>query len=341
MSRQIEIVNSRWKVFRYARNLLLLAALFCSLITVPHSSRASEIKLPGGATVTTSPGWVPSEQQYRDAVLLVVPAPKPGPPLAHMLITYERRRSHEEAVMRLGQTVAEYVKPTRTFSINGWPAIERRYLAPEPMRGEEREPGKPPRIVVWVTTAIAFEELLIRFDTTLSAEARATLADQAQVIAHSATLPVRQSPADLKSDFALTKQGKTIQRPPSRTPARNSTLYLAPMRSFGTPAVATGASSEIEIAASSDGKNIVVSTNNGLSVSNNGGQSFNAGPVLAAQGNTIPDGDLSIAIGASGTFYVSRLDFFAGSTKSIEIFTSGDNGSTFPFRSFAFSCHQM
>jgi hypothetical protein len=165
-------------------------------------------------------------------------------------------------------------------------------------------------------------------------------------MARNAELAARETLTDLPTELAMVKEAK---HPLALASASNPTAGAAsaqplfsnpPTRTFDTPAAASGSSSEIEIAASNNGKTVIVFSNGGLSVSNDGGTTFNPGPAIPPRPGTNSDGDPSITASASGAFYISRLDLFPanGQTKSVEIFASVDNGGSFAFRNAAFTC---
>jgi hypothetical protein len=106
-----------------------------------------------------------------------------------------------------------------------------------------------------------------------------------------------------------------------------------------------GGNGELEIAASSDGQNVVIGANSGYSFSNNGGASFSAGG--GTPGAFPRDGDPSLGVGLSGNFYYDFIGFpngtpaannFSGCSNSVAVSTN--NGATFSFREHAVRCPQ-
>ena len=91
---------------------------------------------------------------------------------ASMVIHTEKRSSHAEALRRLTLIGAQYPKESIFTLIAGWPALERKVVAPFPRPGEheKRVPFPPPQKSLQVTTAVAVGEYADPLRNTLAAE---------------------------------------------------------------------------------------------------------------------------------------------------------------------------
>jgi hypothetical protein len=146
----------------------------------------------------------------------------------------------------------------------------------------------------------------------------------------------------------------TLKKPHSRTnnpdtptsediqPKEIKTVRLNP-----TNDPVTGAGSEIQLAASSDGKNVVIATNIGLYSSNDSGVTFSGLKPVPLPFATSPNnlGDPSITLAQSGNFYTSYIGLPgpAGALPSAiscaaSVSISKDAGKTFTFLSNATLC---
>jgi hypothetical protein len=291
--------------------------------------------------------------QYRNAYELLTRTERPEGVVieARMLITTEQRQSHAEALRRLADIAKEIESPPSFLVIGGWPALQRRYSAPLPRRGQEAAGEE--QLTLRVTTAIAAGSLLLRSETTLAPEADVRLAEEAEAIGRSAIFPTRGDPAKVKKELDQLRQRPRSALPVPRLLKIRNASFSAGLsnQAPSTPATAPGALlaragvGELEIAASNDGQNIVIATNTGYSFSNNAGLAYTPGGGTPA---TFPaDGDPSLAFGASGAFYYGFIAFPNGSAAannvqgcSTGISVSTDNGQTFQFRNHAVLCPQ-
>ena len=99
--------------------------------------------------------------------------------------------------------------------------------------------------------------------------------------------------------------------------------------------------SEISVAVSTSGQNVVVATNSGYSTSSNGGVTF-------APRRTVPpgtlasyNGDPSLALGQSGNFYYALIGFPSNTQNATSIWVSTDNGQNFAYRANAVLCPNL
>jgi hypothetical protein len=257
----------------------------------------------------------------------------------------ERRAGHADAVRRLREIELEQTAPATYLEIAGWPALERRHTQPRPQAGEredeeEEKPGRDDDVLV-VTTAIAVDDLLVRVESWLPADAGAELVGDVQSIGRSLAGARKADPEQVEREIQDLRKGVvpggpvSMLPPPSAVVGSLSGLTAAdsPASSAGqSVAVATGPGrdSEIEVAVSGNGLNLVVGTNNGWSFSTNGGATW-------AAANHPVSNDPSVAWGSSGgangTFYAANIN---GNSTDMRVSTNG--GSTFVFRSNAYTC---
>ncbi|MDP9361707.1 MAG: hypothetical protein M3P29_09670, partial [Acidobacteriota bacterium] len=277
------------------------------------------------------------------------------PPLdeARTVIGFETRRSHAEAVQRLGEIAAEQAAPARLTVIAGWPAIERIYTAPapEPGQNEARDRNTGAILTTFATTAIAAGSTLVRFDTTLQPDADRRWAEEALAMARATRAPegnVDAAKSDLRDVEAAMKRmprsapqpapegGTPPNKPPSRGDGKGSAAGIAVQ--------ARTSVGELEVAASPDGQHVVVATNTGYSFSDNFGASFTPGGATPCIYGLNCDGDPSLAIGQSGLFYYAWIGYPTGFPGHTDGYTNslsrsaGTTGHTYTFVSDSVFC---
>ncbi len=314
---------------------------------------------------------------------------------ARMQINIEPRLDHADALQRLRHIAAEYSGSEAYIDIGGWPAYQRRYLAP--MARKSRAAAQPVEITIRITTAIAAGDRVIRIETFLPPGANEEVAAQVELIGRSATFgepgdqrqtsedirtlraspPIRSAPyvppnsgsvgaAGVKAapapsgagaDKAPIKKGAKTKRSKTSRPLESQPLSSAttgvvkqeiPQEESNTGLnrfVHRGVG-EIEVAISTNGQNIVIAANSGFSNSTDGGQTFTfRGGTPGPNGSV--NGDPSLAVGASGSFYYGFIGFPDGTAAwnnqsgcSTGISVSNNGGNTFPWRSNATLCPQ-
>jgi hypothetical protein len=336
-----------------------------------------KIKGAGGVTLIAPMHWAVAESSFKNAVEIVTP-PLSGVnhvPRARMLVTTEKRRSHEEALLRLSE-IAEGSEAEPVFlEVGGWPAIQRRAIVERPELGRESDknesdrkesdrkerPTDPYQSMQWrVTTVVAAGDLLLRMDTNLSLQ-DAALAKQAEAIGRTAAFEQRGKPVEIRQEIGKLRT-KWAERPlgpvaPPGIGAINAgRLVLAqPIKGKLSPPSpghdpVLGPGSEIAVAASSDGQNVVIATNAPISPGIEGFYSSQDGGVtyspLAAVPAPATSGDPSATFGKSGNFYISALGTapgppfpggpVAGCTQSV--FVSTNQGTSFAFAGNAALC---
>ena len=283
--------------------------------------------------------------------------------VAQILVTSETRRNHADALRRLKDVEAESTTSVTFLTINGWPALQRRYVGSREQPGDVDIDDRPDKILR-VVTAIAADRLLIRFDGRLPANAPPALEETVRAIGRS---PIFRTPGNNdagqrevqglraaprlravpppRGQARTARPGVTVpgrggagaaspQRPPASTPRAGGGGSPGSSFPFGAPGLAQrvilgGVASEAEIAVSTNGQDIVIGQQRRFTTSNNGGLTFGFNGSFA--GST--GGDASMAFGRSGTFYEGTI---AGRSTAINVSTN--NGQTFAFRANAFTC---
>src|SRR5882762_4263002 len=352
----------------------LTVLLLCSLVTVAAQQKTPKkptgeqktIEIVPGVTVVFPTPWI-FVSRTRNSVELAYPLPperaKPvfnaeeylraGKLLqtadASIAIEVDPRPTHADAVQRLAHIASEVAEQSSLLVIAGWPAVERRRTAPLPMPGEAETPAEATG--TFITTAIAADTFLIRFETVLAPGTDPKLADAAMSIARN--IRVRRGNAQT-ARTELNAVSRSIAQP--RT-TREKTVPRGPVSLSRPPAKTLGEGSEagmalvqggvgeLEVAVSNDGNHVVVAANSGFSFSDDGGSTFTRGGGTPCVYNGC-DGDPSLAIGNSGAVYYSWIGFpnsepgrFPppnGSTDTVSIST--DNGHTFRFAGNAVVC---
>lgn len=343
------------KRFSHAVVTVFLAAIpFCSFGQGQGagSVHALAFKADGmNVHVPYPTGWSVGSRQLRNGYdLFSAPADKLARPdltqLGHVLVSYEKYQSHAEVLRQLKNIAAEESASLTYLGIGGWPAIQRRFVAPVGQPGEEEL--EVALYELRVTTAIAAGTQLVRVEARIPLAAPTSVADDAQAIGQTITFSQSADAATIAREL------KDIQTPPARSPAimpagpeKFSPAPKSTSSSSATPgAVAISSSTdlaapglagvaypgvgEFEVAASPSGRNIVVAGNSGAVVSGNGGSTF-------ANAIGIVQNDVSMAVGVSGNFYAASIGSAPGSNTT-RIARSADGGTNFVFTANAVAC---
>ena len=265
---------------------------------------------------------------------------------AAMRVEVEPRRSHQEALNRLAEIAAEYPEHPELRVIAGWPALERVRKAPLPSPGEAQGTGE--ELATFVTTVVAADSDVVRFETTIAPGYESKAADALE-IARKMTAKLGNAAAAQQELGVLSKRivKPTISpeksAPPKPQPKRPPSPGAASGAQPGIGRVQTGVG-ELEVAMSSDGKHVVVAANSGFSFSDDGGQTFTFGGGTPCIFHGC-DGDPSLSVGKSGNFYYSWIGIPNNEPNGIppngftdSLSMSTDNGHTFSFRSNAVVC---
>ena len=263
----------------------------------------------------------------------------------HIMVFKEKRRSRDEAVMRLGEIAAESKVPPTFLLIDGWPAVERRETVTIPLPDEaEKSASDSNQKAVLVTTAIAAEDVVVRLEASLPLGVSSSILTEVEKIGRSFTFTARPKAAQSK-DY-LQRLRSEAERPVVTTHPQAFPMGLKPDRTHTAPGApspaASGTTGELEVAASKDGQHVVVARQFArTSFSDDGGLTFKDSPdpalpaMLTLAGN---HGDPSIAIGASGRFYVAFLSTPGGACASSVLNSAPNSGANFTFVSNAVVC---
>jgi hypothetical protein len=134
---------------------------------------------------------------------------------ARTSIRVETRSSHVEAMTRLAEIASEVPEHPDLIVIAGWPAIERRRVAPLPNPGEAERDLAAPSLSLFTTTAIAADTLVVRFETVFAPAADRELAETAFSLARSVLVTPGDTGSaqhDLETISRLIMQPSTEQR---------------------------------------------------------------------------------------------------------------------------------
>ncbi len=357
---------------------LLTLVVMLSLARVTNSQDFShylEIKLdrPEMAfTLRYSNSWTVVQDEDKTSTLLLN-VPSAELEMAHaasanrLLITTEHRQSTEDTVQRLRQIAAETMAdiPVSFVEIGGWPALERNFLDAMPKVSGSGPSVSEIGLLRRVTVAIAVGSTLIRLEGTLRSNDSDAL-DQIMTIGRSLIFDTPGNPTATQTQIELLRRAPPL--PPAYVPAPGALPEVREEKQWAR-SVEQGQKgvlgfvqnlqnfSEIEVAVSTDGQDIVVGTNSrAYSVSNDGGQRFTQGfidsqfdsmPPLAVFDIAYPaNGDPSLAYGQSGDFYFGFIAFpdgTGGAGNNVQQCTTGitastDNGRNFGHRGHATTC---
>jgi len=123
-----------------------------------------------GIKINYPEGWYPAPSRYANAYELVNASPEElntavPVKLVWIFVTTEKRKTHKEALQRLKEIAAEVSSPSNFLAIGGWPALQRRHLAPMAKPGGS---GAEAEVAMRITTAIAAGRLLLRIEGNLA-----------------------------------------------------------------------------------------------------------------------------------------------------------------------------
>jgi hypothetical protein len=260
---------------------------------------------------------------------------------ASMVIQIQAYASHEQAMQHLSLLSAGTSKVSTFRLTAGWPALERRVVAPFQRPGEDQDQTllHGPEKSVQLLAAVAVDRNLIVFQTLLQPDADPKLADEALAIIHGLTAPkadLRQSNKELRvlrGESAWSSPLIPRAYAPVRRPSPTGFTPQPPgVPEGGAGAMQVGGSGEIEAAASISGKTFVTDAACSISHSGNSGVSFTASNVNGSGAPAGLDGDCSVAWGPSGNFYLSQLGSgFVALYRS----TAPDGGANFNYLTLA------
>jgi hypothetical protein len=361
---------------RYSLAFLLLFLVFSWAVAAPaQSNPARALVIARDVSVSLPANWQARPQTQPDLIEILAHEPIPGREgvLRQSRITFhiENRLSFRDAQKRLADIAAELPNsPPEFLTISGWPALTRHYQLPQEQPGMMHDESAAASsasalpLTQRMTVAVAAGARLFRIDSVLAPNANPDLDKEAESIGRSLRIapPAAALRAEInqtlnnlnerfvkKSSPPVETKSPTAERfiPPGilLPPNVGSTLGGLQIATSPTTAVPVNRSrGELEIVVSDDGENVVVASNGGFGVSHDGGQTFPSGG--PTPGSFPHDGDPSLAIGASPTFYYGFLgnpDGSAGAKGatgcSVSLATSTVTGNSFALRSHAVLCH--
>jgi len=268
---------------------------------------------------------------------------------ARIFIHTERRKDHGEAVRQLKEIEAEATSPSTFLSIGGWPALQRRHLTIKPLPGQDA-PGSAasPEMVVQITTAVAVSDLLVRLESLVAQDAPSQVANEVEEIGRSLSFATTGNPAQVDQEIQNLRGGPKLRSPAPLPGSQTFSLPGAPEPSLaGSAGVSEsagasvrvtnqgGRQSELEVAVSPNGRNIVVGSNNFYFFSTDVGQTWNISAGSVNGNGNDPSLGWGQSGGPNGTFYAANI-----AAPSTAISVSTDNGANFAFRANAYTCAQ-
>lgn len=298
-----------------------------------------------------------------------------GKRVARVMITIEQRRSHDEAVQRLREIAGSYATPATFLEIGGWPALEQSRLEQRPLKGSSpalQQPADVSRVIqaddrltFHKTTVIAADTLLIRLEAAMPPKGNEQLQRDVEAIGRSVRLGggaarvAAPAPAPAATAAALASlraaevtratqpAADTVQVIPTSAAGISGDPTAPGTPGPGFPARAVTGGSEIEVAASSNGRYVVVGTNGGWANSQDAGRTWSATTgVNCPAGFTSCNGDPSVAVGRSGAFYAAIIGWPTGvnrkdpaGTASNVVLRSTNNGQSFTFVNNSIVCN--
>jgi hypothetical protein len=259
---------------------------------------------------------------------------------------------HGAALQRLREIAAESESPASFIEIGGWPALHRERLGARPQPGADA-PAETEEVLK-ITTAVVVDDLLVRLEAWLSPDAPAELVASVEAVGASLRTSALPDPAQTDRDIqdlrAEPNKGLSLLILPE--PGQELALSAVGEGAAAAPDLATTAGlapaagstvrvtnqvwndSELEIAVSDDGQNIVIGSNNGFFFSSDGGDTWNNSANVGANDPSVAWGQTSGPLGL-GTFYAANI---AGNTTGF--WTSIDGGANFVGPTAAYTCGQ-
>jgi hypothetical protein len=345
ISPRLSKTGIRWRILTIA--LVVLTAALASVA----GAQAQTAEIRSGVDLSIPEGWSRLPSKYRNVVELVnVPASmlalaRGAYPL-HVKIQVEERKSEQDAVERLLEIATEWEGERRFFIVGGWPALDRRYLLPVPQRGQGA--GSQPEYSPSITLAVAYATSVVRIEGHLLPQENPQMLDQVVTMASRLQLAKKADPKQTEEKLERLRAWRPTLAPVPRggaAPTVDASLNEDKGQLTGQPVVARRGS-ELEVAVSSNGRNVVVATNRGFAYSNDFGNSFTPGGGTPGPACCF-DGDPSVSWAQSGAFYYAFIAFPDGTRAwnntqgcATGISISGDNGLTFQYRSNATLCPQ-
>ncbi len=257
--------------------------------------------------------------------------------IATVVIHTEQRTDQAEALLRLKQIEAESEVPSRFLEIGGWPALHRQQTIEKPYSGRKGDPRPERRQQIVVTTAIAADDLLIRFEAVLPSNATPAAILEVVAVGEGVTTRALGDPVTTRQEIERLSREPVLRSQGAGAPAVEGSVSLdspPPAAEFVQVAASplrvtnqAGIDAELEISVSTNGRNIVIGSNGNYFFSTDGGQTF-------ATSGGINGNDPSLGFGASGAFYAANI----GNVCNTAILRSTNNGQTFTATTSAYTC---
>jgi hypothetical protein len=330
--------------------LLLLGAVNLTLHAQSKNDPQGQGQIKVSQSITLAPAAGFRRVQQKTIGLTELVQEQNGKQVSRVSITTELRTDHAEALQRLLQ-IANEAGGKRTFTqVCGWPALQRMYrIRLAHVQSDMEQAGKQSAAaevdVDAVTIAVAAADEIVRLEGVLEPGAPVDVTTQILALSHSISCPANPNPQEtqpaidkLNQDLRSAPAGLGLGLaggPPMRGAQRaaESKVGVHPLAAQVQPGFG-----ELQIAVSSNGQNVVIGANSGISFSNDFGGQFAASNVAIPFGNR---GDTTVGWGPSGTFYLGLIGFPAVggvSTCADSVFASKDNGQNFNFVGNAAAC---
>ncbi|HEY3176233.1 MAG TPA: choice-of-anchor D domain-containing protein [Candidatus Polarisedimenticolia bacterium] len=277
-----------------------------------------------------------------------------------ILITTEEARDHAYALRRLSEIALEAASAPHVFlNVGGWPAVQRRQTLPVEQPESVPAPATNETYDRF-TTAIAAGSVVVRLEGFLpsSTGSLQAIADEMLAIGGGLSLVSTGDPTQVQQEIEALKAGhqsslQTMSPGVSVALSSDSASGNVITSSLSDPELnirvnnSTTHDSEIEVAVSTNGRNIVIGNNSrDWAFSTNGGQTWTFGGALAQPaGFFAVNGDPSLAFGRSGAFYYAFIGYpdtdasAARDECSTAIDVSTNGGQSFTFRANAVYCN--
>ncbi len=324
-------------------------------VTLPQVLDVQHGKAEKGFRLFYPDGWSTDSQRYRNATEMnAFPQGAPAEQrrgAARLLVIVEQRRSEQDALNRLqGYIPAGGTIEVSTFEIDGWPAVAKTWNEPPKRRGIKS--GDPEYTANWLFTsvAVAVGDTFVRFEAQIPSGDRA-MRDLVHQIARSTRWMSKGDPAKAEAELERIRASRPAKQPAAAggagptEEASIEQLLAEGEATMGLVRDTVNTFSEIEVAVSADGRDVVIGTNGRYATSNDGGQTF----VTANLAPAYPrNGDPSLGFGQSKSFYygfIAYPDGTGGTGNDVNGCTSGimrstDRGLTFTHRGHAAWCQR-
>lgn len=338
-----------------------------------------QIESPEGFTLHHPPDWSRGPQAYANALTLVnhpVTATEEAraAKAPQILVLTEKRRDHDAALQRLKQIEAGHDVPVTYLEIGGWPAFQRRVESEVTLP----DSGRRVRYITSLTV-IAADAMVVKLSGSVEADGDLTPLDAMELMGRNLTfaaaadatktqddlerlraMPAPRAPAPLPTGSEppveygpggrTTAPALELEGVEATDPGRVQRIQRGFCNDTGNRCADdsecpgsfcndNSGDAEIELAVSTDGRNIVVGNNSrDFATSTDGGRTFPfRGLIPDESGNG--NGDPSLAYGASGNFYYAFIDRPTATTCSTGISVSTNGGTGWNFRARATQCN--